>query len=70
MQAEFITTELVIAALLLIAALVSWLTKLVRFPYTVGLVIVGVMITVLLPDKPQLAPELARELILLFLLPP
>ncbi len=70
MQAEFITTELVVAALLLIAALVSWLTKLVRFPYTVGLVIVGVMITVLLPDKPQLAPELARELILLFLLPP
>ncbi len=70
MQAEFITTELIVAALLLIAALVAWLTKLVRFPYTVGLVIVGVMITVLLPDKPQLAPELARELILLILLPP
>ena len=70
MQAEFITTELIIAALLLIAALVAWLTKVVRFPYTVGLVIVGVMITVLLPEKPELAPELARELILLILLPP
>ncbi|HJL69596.1 MAG TPA: cation:proton antiporter, partial [Anaerolineales bacterium] len=70
MQAEFVTTELIVAALLLIAALVAWLTKLVRFPYTVGLVIVGVTITVLLPEKPELAPELARELILLLLLPP
>lgn len=70
MQTDFITTELIISALLLIAALVAWFTKLVRFPYTVGLVIVGVAITVLLPEKPELAPELARELILLILLPP
>ena len=70
MQSELITTELIVAALLLIAALVAWLTKLARFPYTVGLVIVGVTITVVLPEKPELAPELARELILLILLPP
>ena len=57
MQTDFITTELIISALLLIAALVAWFTKLVRFPYTVGLVIVGVAITVLLPEKPELAPE-------------
>ena len=70
MQAELINTELIIAALLLIAALVSWFTKLVRFPYTVGLVIVGVLITMLMPEKPEMDPALARELILLILLPP
>ena len=70
MQTELITTELIIAALLLIAALVSWFTKLVRFPYTVGLVVVGVLITMLMPHKPELTPALARELILLILLPP
>ena len=70
MQTELINTELIIAALLLIAALVAWFTKLVRFPYTVGLVIVGVLITMLMPQKPELTPALARELILLILLPP
>ena len=70
MQTELINTELIVAALLLIAALVSWFTKLVRFPYTVGLVIVGVLITMLVPQKPELTPALARELILLILLPP
>ena len=70
MQTELINTELIVAALLLIAALVAWFTKLVRFPYTVGLVIVGVLITMLMPQKPELTPALARELILLILLPP
>lgn len=70
MHSDLINTQLIIAALLLTAALVAWITKVVRFPYTVGLVIVGVLITIFLPEKPDLAPELAREVILLLLLPP
>ena len=70
MYFDLVNTELIIAALLLTAALVAWITKVVRFPYTVGLVIVGVLITLFLPNKPELAPEMAREVILLILLPP
>ena len=70
MSSDLINIELIIAALLFTAALVAWITKIVRFPYTVGLVIVGVLITLFLPEKPELAPELAREVILLILLPP
>tara|TARA_B100000945_G_scaffold317984_1_gene321875 strand:- start:2850 stop:4400 length:1551 start_codon:yes stop_codon:yes gene_type:complete len=70
MQMGLINTELTITVLLLIAAFVSWFTKRVNFPYTVGLVLVGVLITLLLPNKPELAPHVARELILLLLLPP
>lgn len=70
MSSDLIELELLIALLLLIAALVAWITNRLRFPYTVGLVLAGLAISVALPEQLGLAPDIARELILFLLLPP
>ena len=70
MNIELANLELIIAGLLLIAALVALITERVRFPYTVGLVIVGVLLAVFVPEQISLDPDLTRELILFLLLPP
>ncbi len=70
MESQLLNIELIIAGLLLVAALVAWLAERIRIPYTVGLVVVGLLITVLAPRVETLQPELARELILFLLLPP
>mgnify|MGYP001042880720 CR=1 FL=1 len=70
MESQLLNIELVIAGLLLVAALVAWLAERIRIPYTVGLVVVGLLITVLAPRVETLQPEVARDLILFLLLPP
>lgn len=70
MESQLVNLEWVIAGLLLVAALVAWVSERIRIPYTVGLVFVGVLITVLAPRVETLQPDLARELILFLLLPP
>ena len=56
-----------IQLLLFIAMLVALLTKRIRIPYTVGLVIAGIAVS-FLPFTPEI--ELSRELIFIILLPP
>jgi CPA1 family monovalent cation:H+ antiporter len=56
-----------IELLLLVAAIVAMLARRFRLPYTVGLVVAGISLS-LLPGLPQI--ELSRELIFTVLLPP
>jgi CPA1 family monovalent cation:H+ antiporter len=53
-QEAFITTVMAVVALLFVAALSALVMKRIRFPYTVGLVIVGVGLAFLADDHPEL----------------
>lgn len=64
---SFITTETLVIELLLIASLVAIAVRRLRVPYTVALVIVGLLIT-LQPSSFQV--EMTPELILALLVPP
>ncbi len=56
-----------VALLLLIAAVVSMVARRLKLPYTVGLVVSGLLLAII-PNAPKI--ELTRELIFLALLPP
>ncbi|MGE5602757.1 MAG: Na+/H+ antiporter, partial [Nitrososphaerales archaeon] len=62
----FITTETLVIELLLIASLVAIAVRRLRIPYTVALVVVGLLITFQAPIEVHLTPEL----ILALLVPP
>ncbi len=62
----FITTETLIIELLLIASLVAIAVRRLRIPYTVALVVVGLLLTFQAPLQVNLTPEL----ILALLVPP
>ncbi len=63
---HFITTETLVIELLLIASLVAIAVRRLRIPYTVALVVVGLLLTTLRPIK----LSLTSELILALLVPP
>jgi CPA1 family monovalent cation:H+ antiporter len=64
----FILIEEVVIGLLLLAAIVSMITERARIPYTVGLVLVGLGIALVIPNPIQTA--ITPELILAVLVPP
>jgi CPA1 family monovalent cation:H+ antiporter len=59
---QFLTTETLIIALLFIASLVAIGVRQLRIPYTVALVVVGLLLTALSPVKFELTPELILAL--------
>ena len=59
---QFLSTETLIIALLLVAALVAIAVRRLRLPYTVGLVIAGLLITFQRPVEFTLTPELILAL--------
>jgi len=54
----FLTTETLIIELMLVASLVGIVVRRLRVPYTVALVVVGLLLTNLSPIKFELTPEL------------
>lgn len=62
----FISTETLIIELLLIASLVAIAVRRLRIPYTVALVVVGLLLT----TQQTVQPSLTSELILALLVPP
>lgn len=59
MQHEaFITTVMAVVALLFLAAVSAVVTKRIRFPYTVGLVLIGVAVAFIADDYPHLSHAL------------
>jgi CPA1 family monovalent cation:H+ antiporter len=65
-MAQFLSTETLIIILLLIVSLVAMLVRRFRIPYTVALVVVGLLIT----SQSTLKFELTPELILALFVPP
>ncbi|MBI9049679.1 MAG: Na+/H+ antiporter [Anaerolineaceae bacterium] len=63
---QFVNTETLIIELLLIASLVAIVVRRLHIPYTVALVLVGLVLTTQSPVKLELTPEL----ILAFFVPP
>ena len=63
---NIIFLEEIIVILLLIASVVAVVTRRLRVPYTVGLVIIGLFITLLNPQQVKFAPQI----IMLLLVPP
>lgn len=63
---QFLTTETLIIELLLIASIVAIIVRRLQVPYTVALVIVGLLIT----SQSTLQVELTSELILALFVPP
>jgi CPA1 family monovalent cation:H+ antiporter len=63
---NIIFIEEIIVILLLIASAVAVTARRLRVPYTVGLVIIGLVITLLNPQQVKFAPQI----IMLFLVPP
>jgi monovalent cation:H+ antiporter, CPA1 family len=59
---QFLSTETLIIELLLIASLVAIAVQRFRIPYTVALVVVGLLITLQSPLKIELTPELILAL--------
>jgi CPA1 family monovalent cation:H+ antiporter len=55
---QFLTTETLIIELLLVASLVAIAVRRLRVPYTVALVVVGLLLTNLSPINLELTPEL------------
>jgi monovalent cation:H+ antiporter, CPA1 family len=55
---QFLTTETLIIELLLVASLVAIVVRRLRVPYTVALVVVGLLLTNLSPLNLELTPEL------------
>jgi len=61
---EFLGTETLIIELLLIASLVAIAVRRLRVPYTVALVVVGLLLTAQSPLELELTPELILALFL------
>ena len=61
---QFLSTETLIIGLLLIASLVAMAVRRFRIPYTVALVVVGLLITFRSPIEFELTPELILALFL------
>jgi monovalent cation:H+ antiporter, CPA1 family len=59
---QFLTTETLIIELLLIASIVAIIVRRLKVPYTVALVLVGLLITFQSPLKVELTPELILAL--------
>ena len=59
---HFLTTETLIIELLLIASLVAIAVRRLRIPYSVALVVVGLLLTTQSPVKIELTPELILAL--------
>jgi monovalent cation:H+ antiporter, CPA1 family len=59
---KFLSTETLIIELLLIVSLVAIAVRRLRIPYTVALVVVGLLITIQAPIKVELTPELILAL--------
>ena len=55
---QFLTTETLIIELLLVASLVAMVVRRLHVPYTVALVVVGLLLTNLSPIHVELTPEL------------
>ena len=54
----FVTTVMSVVGLLFIAAVSAVVTRRIRFPYTVGLVMIGVAVAFFADDYPELAHAL------------
>mgnify|MGYP001813659296 FL=1 len=54
----FVTTVMAVVALLFVAAVSAVVTKRIRFPYTVGLVVIGVLVAFFADDHPELSHAL------------
>ena len=59
---QFLATETIIIELLLIVSLVALVVRRLRIPYTVALVVVGLLITFQKPLEISLTPELILSL--------
>ncbi len=59
---QFLNTEILIIALLLIASLVAIIVRRLHIPYTVALVLVGLLLTTQSNVKFELTPELILAL--------
>jgi len=59
---QFLSTETLIIALLLVVSLVATFVRRLRIPYIVSLVVAGLMLTVWSPIKVELTPELILTL--------
>nr|MBA3694195.1 cation:proton antiporter [Acidobacteriota bacterium] len=59
---NFLNTETLIIELLLIVSLVALVVRRLRIPYTVALVVVGLLITFQQPQQISLTPELILSL--------
>lgn len=68
--AQFLLTEEIVVGLMLLAVGVAFVTQRYQIPYTVGLVIAGVLVSVLLRQNLQLPDTLTSEVILALLVPP
>lgn len=69
MEATVLNIELIIIFLLFVIALVTWIGNQIPAPYTVGLVLAGLVLT-FVPALSFELPELISELILALFLPP
>jgi len=54
----FVTTVMAVVALLFLASVSAVVTKRIRFPYTIGLVLIGVAVAFIADDYPALAHAL------------
>ena len=61
-MAQFLSTETLIIELLLIASLVAIAVRRLRIPYSVALVVVGLLLTTQSPVEIDLTPELILAL--------
>lgn len=66
MEVDLITLEEITVLLLLIASAVAVLARRLRIPYTVGLVLIGLALSLLSPSRIQVSPQI----ILALLVPP
>jgi monovalent cation:H+ antiporter, CPA1 family len=66
MEIDIITIEEITVLLLLIASAVAVLARRLRIPYTVGLVLIGLALSLLIPTRIQMSPQI----ILALLVPP
>ena len=55
---QFVETEILIIELMLVVAIVAMIVRGLRLPYTVALVVVGLLLTLRSPLKIELTPEL------------
>ena len=72
-EEQLLTTTVIVVFLLFIAAISAIFVKKINFPYTVGLVIVGIVLGFVAQGveilKPMQEVELSREIILYVILP-
>src|SRR5512141_382390 len=66
LEIDIVTIEEIIVLLLLIASVIAVLTRRLRIPYTVGLVLIGLALSLLSPTTINISPQI----ILALLVPP